>query len=300
MTLNACKKEIENNPNSAPAKNPKSYQRTSEVDFRYIDIQPTDLINSEDFLDENDQKIRCGKYELTRAFIESVSVSEMQWIFDQIISNNSQEDITYQSVFDHFPELENKVQTKIANGNNFGLPYDFESFEEVVQSFVRLDYEYTPAIHIANNADGAIVELDTNNILIAAGLQYGDDDAIYSDDYHSFLFKDGELRNVQISEAEAVGFSFPFFNTSLSVTYRPGAGSGTVSAKTTAPAWLNSGKSLKLKQIKMFSRLENDKHSEIYVCGKTPMYPTSFPTQRFVKSLFGTEWNNTWKMKVEN
>src|SRR5688572_23488288 len=106
LTLNACKKEIE--PKAAPKNtNNKSLARISASEFREIHVAPTAFFTEEYFLDDNDERIRCARYELTRAFVESVTPQEMEHIYQSILSNEETqyESITYDEVFIHFPEL---------------------------------------------------------------------------------------------------------------------------------------------------------------------------------------------------
>lgn len=295
LTLYSCQKK-DKEP-SGPAK-PGIQTIGGDVTFRYIDVIPTDLINEGNFLDANDEKIRCANYELTRAFIESVHPDEMQAVYEAATNaENPYLDVLYKDVFEQFPDLKTRVETKIADGNNFGLPYDFHSFGAIEQALIRGEYRYDPAISIINYSGAGSVALNPNHILLGAGLEYGDTGPEPTDDYHVFYLKQGVLLNIRLSEHEANTITLPFFNTTLHAiaSLFPTSSPGTVSAKTTSPPWMQSNLSYKFKQTKLYSRHENDKHSEIFACGKAATFvPNQFPPLYPTKHLWGTDFNTDW------
>lgn len=267
----SCKKQAVNRKQISP-----NLSEVADSSIQQLNLTPAQAV--EIYQDEEDLKINCASYQLTDAMKGLLNNNIISYI-DGIVRNNSLDDQTvyYDDLFAQFPDLFTAVNSYLQT-HSYNQPYEFDSYSEIKDAFVRGNVTYDPAIYmpttVSNNLPSDFTASATN-IIMGTPIEVDLEDVDQQDRVFAWELTTGEtVRAISIGEiaaAEAAVGGKATLVTGIGLkttTYDPPAGGGNnpVPYNPNTNPW--SSGAAKINRVKIYERFEGNKYSEVkFSCG---------------------------------
>lgn len=206
LGLGSCQKDVKTKPN-AETFNATVSAKQQNLNFRPLNTSDANLLLFPQ--DANYEKIDMAVYAFGNVLKGLLTQDMVNFIVSQVQANPERR-VSFTTIFNQFPTLQNAMNQGLANQSITTIPYDFSSVNKILAVLQRNGITYELGINIPNLG---LFSSHTVQVL-TPGLELSDE-AGHEDQIMGWFRQNGTNTPVRIDENEAMTFAVAVLNVHL-------------------------------------------------------------------------------------